>query len=55
MSFLVKGIFFVAGEHPAAMQHGGQLRIQYPISAAMLSIIVTVMGYYYKQDLRDIL
>ncbi|XP_063626950.1 zwei Ig domain protein zig-8-like isoform X2 [Cydia splendana] len=34
----------VLSEHPAAMQHGGQLRLQYPLSAALLSLIVTLMG-----------
>ncbi|KAJ0174330.1 hypothetical protein K1T71_010476 [Dendrolimus kikuchii] len=48
-------VHVLSGEHPAAMQHGGQLRLQYPISAALLSIMVTLMGYFYKQDIRDIL
>ncbi|CAH1110454.1 unnamed protein product [Psylliodes chrysocephalus] len=30
------------GEHPAAMQHGGQLRLEYPLSAVLLSILVAV-------------
>ncbi|XP_038211211.1 zwei Ig domain protein zig-8-like isoform X2 [Zerene cesonia] len=34
----------VLSEHPAAMQHGGQLRLQYPLSAALLSVIVALMG-----------
>ncbi|XP_048483951.1 zwei Ig domain protein zig-8 isoform X1 [Plutella xylostella] len=37
-------VHVLSGEHPAAMQHGGQLRIQYPLSAALLSVIVTIMG-----------
>ncbi|XP_074034527.1 twitchin-like [Leptinotarsa decemlineata] len=32
------------GEHPAAMQHGGQLRLEYPFSAVLLSILVAVAG-----------
>ncbi|XP_045486844.1 zwei Ig domain protein zig-8 isoform X2 [Pieris rapae] len=34
----------VLSEHPAAMQHGGQLRLQYPLPAALLSVIVALMG-----------
>ncbi|XP_050352683.1 protogenin B-like isoform X2 [Nymphalis io] len=37
-------VHVLSGEHPAAMQHGGQLRLQYPLSAALLSVIVTLMG-----------
>ncbi|XP_044746549.1 zwei Ig domain protein zig-8-like [Coccinella septempunctata] len=32
------------GEHPAAMQHGGQLRLEYPLSAFLLSVLVAVLG-----------
>ncbi|XP_044737636.1 zwei Ig domain protein zig-8-like [Chrysoperla carnea] len=32
------------GEHPAAMQHGGQLRLEYPISACLLSVLIVVLG-----------
>jgi neurotrimin len=32
------------GEHPAAMQHGGQLRLEYPFSACLLSVLVAVVG-----------
>ncbi|CAB3369599.1 Hypothetical predicted protein [Cloeon dipterum] len=32
------------GEQPAAMQHGGQLRLEYPLSACLLSVIVVVLG-----------
>nr|CAD7398172.1 unnamed protein product [Timema cristinae] len=32
------------GEHPAAMQHGGQLRLQYPVGVFLFSIIVTLIG-----------
>ncbi|CAH0550271.1 unnamed protein product [Brassicogethes aeneus] len=32
------------GEHPAAMQHGGQLRLEYPFSACLLSILVALVG-----------
>lgn len=32
------------GEHPAAMQHGGQLRLEYPLSVIFLSALVTLMG-----------
>nr|CAD7431268.1 unnamed protein product [Timema monikensis] len=31
-------------EHPAAMQHGGQLRLQYPVGVFLFSIIVTLIG-----------
>nr|CAD7458651.1 unnamed protein product [Timema tahoe] len=31
-------------EHPAAMQHGGQLRLQYPVGVFVFSIIVTLIG-----------
>jgi hypothetical protein len=34
----------VAGEHPAAIQYGGQLRLQYPVSVFLLSIFVTLIG-----------
>ncbi|XP_056638513.1 cell adhesion molecule 4-like isoform X2 [Diorhabda sublineata] len=34
----------VLNEHPAAMQHGGQLRLEYPFSAVLLSILVAVVG-----------
>ncbi|KPJ21504.1 hypothetical protein RR48_01340 [Papilio machaon] len=37
-------VHVLSGEHPAAMQHGGQLRLQYPISAVLLSVIVTLTG-----------
>ncbi|KAK4885558.1 hypothetical protein RN001_001829 [Aquatica leii] len=32
------------GEHPAAMQHGGQLRLEYPLSAWFLSVFVALVG-----------
>ncbi|CAG9812962.1 unnamed protein product [Phaedon cochleariae] len=32
------------GEYPAAMQHGGQLRLEYPLFAVLLSILVAVAG-----------
>ncbi|GLV39745.1 defective proboscis extension response 21 [Carabus blaptoides fortunei] len=32
------------GEHPAAMQHGGQLRLEYPISMCMLSVLAALAG-----------
>ncbi|XP_071447059.1 zwei Ig domain protein zig-8-like [Hetaerina americana] len=32
------------GEHPAAMQHGGQLRLEYPFSAFLLSVVVALFG-----------
>ncbi|XP_065168018.1 zwei Ig domain protein zig-8-like isoform X1 [Atheta coriaria] len=32
------------GEHPAAMQHGGQLRLEYPLTACLLSVFVVVLG-----------
>ncbi|KAG8246498.1 hypothetical protein J6590_083734 [Homalodisca vitripennis] len=32
------------GEQPAAMQHGGQLRLEYPISVFLLSASVTLMS-----------
>lgn len=32
------------GEHPAAMQHGGQLRLEYPISVFLLSATVTFLS-----------
>ncbi|XP_046399130.1 hemicentin-2-like [Ischnura elegans] len=32
------------GEHPAAMQHGGQLRLEYPFSAFLLSVVVAIIG-----------
>ncbi|XP_077288921.1 zwei Ig domain protein zig-8-like [Arctopsyche grandis] len=32
------------GEHPAAMQHGGQLRIEYPLFVVLLSVILAFMG-----------
>jgi hypothetical protein len=34
----------VAGEHPAAIQYGGQLRLQYPVTVFLLSIFVTLIG-----------
>lgn len=34
----------VSGEHPAAIQYGGQLRLQYPVSVFLLSIFVTLIG-----------
>ncbi|GBP53349.1 hypothetical protein EVAR_41185_1 [Eumeta japonica] len=37
-------VHVLSGEHPAAMQHGGQLRLQYPLSAALLSFMVAFMG-----------
>lgn len=44
LSRLLTLFFFVTGEHPAAMQHGGQLRLEYPFSAVLLSILVAVAG-----------
>lgn len=41
--FLYKCVF-VTGEHPAAMQHGGQLRLEYPIVMCMLSVFVVLVG-----------
>lgn len=32
------------GEHPAAIQYGGQLRLQYPVSVFLLSVFVTLIG-----------
>ena len=34
---------YVPGEHPAAMQHGGQLRLEYPLSACLLSVLLVVL------------
>ncbi|CAH1965355.1 unnamed protein product [Acanthoscelides obtectus] len=31
---------YYKGEHPAAMQHGGQLRHEYPLTAVLLSILI---------------
>lgn len=33
---------FVPGEYPAAMQHGGQLRLQYPFAVIFLSLCMTM-------------
>ncbi|KAK7873654.1 hypothetical protein R5R35_009340 [Gryllus longicercus] len=32
------------GEHPAAMQHGGQLRLQYPVGVFLFSAVVALLG-----------
>lgn len=32
------------GEHPAAMQHGGQLKLEYPLSAVLISVFLSVFG-----------
>lgn len=34
----------VSGEHPAAIQYGGQLRLQYPVSVFLLSVFVALIG-----------
>lgn len=36
--------FFCAGEHPAAMQHGGQLRLEYPFFVVLFSCLVALLG-----------
>lgn len=33
------------GEHPAAMQHGGQLRLEYPLVACLLSVFIALLGH----------
>ncbi|XP_063239044.1 zwei Ig domain protein zig-8-like [Bacillus rossius redtenbacheri] len=32
------------GEHPAAMQHGGQLRLQYPVGLFVFSVVISVVS-----------
>ncbi|XP_030747171.1 Down syndrome cell adhesion molecule-like protein 1 homolog [Sitophilus oryzae] len=37
-------VHVLSGEHPAAMQHGGQLRLEYPFAVIFLSITVTLIA-----------
>ncbi|KAF7265156.1 hypothetical protein GWI33_021403 [Rhynchophorus ferrugineus] len=37
-------VHVLSGEHPAAMQHGGQLRLRYPYAVILLSILVTLVA-----------
>lgn len=33
-----------AGELPAAMQHGGQLKLEYPLTVFLLSLSMLILG-----------
>lgn len=43
-TIFLKACSLVPGEQPAAMQHGGQLRLEYPISVFLLSATVTFLS-----------
>lgn len=43
---MTNGVLFIfnPGEHPAAMQHGGQLRLEYPFFVVFFSFLVALLG-----------
>jgi len=42
--FPISTFFVFSGQQPEAMQHGGQLRLEYPFRVIIVSILVTLAG-----------